>query len=263
MNKRLIKFGQFASLAVLILGTFVFAFDDAKSARSKETNAAANASPTSVQNANMQGNTNGNSNMSVNANMMKSMSADQKFMMMAAMGGMAEVQLGQLALQKTSNDQVRQFAQRMVDDHTKANNDLMQIAQSKGVTLPTTPDPKDASLMTRLQGLSGAEFDRVYIREAGVKDHERTAKLLEKETNKNNADADVKGWASRTLPTVQDHLRMARDLQNMMRGGSSNGNMSGSISNGRGRRNRNTNMNSNMGGNMNGGMSNSNNGNFK
>src|SRR5690242_9473059 len=88
--------------------------------------------------------------------------SDQHFMKKAAQGGMAEVELGQLAVQKASSDQVKQFGQRMVDDHTKANDQLKQLAAQEHVQLPTQPAAKDKATKARLEKLSGKEFDQAY-----------------------------------------------------------------------------------------------------
>src|SRR5579875_627875 len=105
--------------------------------------------------------------------MMKS--ADMSFAMKAAQGGMAEVQLGQLAAQKATNPDVKAFGQQMVDDHTKANDDLKSVAQGENITLPASLDAKDQAEYTKLQGLSGAAFDRAYVKDM-VKDHEHDVK---------------------------------------------------------------------------------------
>lgn len=144
---------------------------------------------------------------------------DRKFMMAAAEGGMSEVEMAKVALQKASSDSVKQFAQKMIDDHTMANDKLKQIAESKGVTLPTAPDAKRQRTMGKLQQLSGAEFDKAYIKEAGNKDHESQAKLFQKQSERGK-DSEVKAFAAETLPTVQMHLQMARDLSGQMGGGS-------------------------------------------
>jgi putative membrane protein len=149
------------------------------------------------------------------AMMMNSM--DKKFAMMAAMGGMAEVEMARLALSKASSDSVKQFAQKMIDDHTKANEELMGIATSKGITLPTAPDAKMQAMMMKMEKLSGAEFDRQYIMMAGNKDHMKMEKLF-KDENLKGKDADLKAFAAKTLPVVQMHLQMARDLHNGMSG---------------------------------------------
>src|SRR4051812_9684826 len=99
-------------------------------------------------------------------------SADKTFATEAAHGGLAEVQLGQLALQKASSPQVKGFAQRMVTDHTQANQDLMQLAKSENLTLPTQLDPKHKSEMERLSALSGNAFDAAYMQQM-VQDHQK------------------------------------------------------------------------------------------
>jgi putative membrane protein len=158
-------------------------------------------------------NMNGNKNMGAGGNALSS--TDRKFMMEAAAGGLAEVAMGRLATEHASSDAVKQYAQHMIDDHTKANDELMQLASTKGVTLPTGPDAKHQAMMTRMQGLSGAAFDREYIKNSGVKDHENMEKLFMKEST-GAKDADTKAFAAKTLPTVQEHLRMAREMNGTM-----------------------------------------------
>jgi putative membrane protein len=226
---------------------------------------------TAQQDQNKNSNMNQNSNMNSNTKASKgtttkaSTSPDQKFMMEAATAGMEEVELGRMAATKGSTDAVKQFGQRMVDDHSKANEELMQIASTKGVTLPTALDDKHKADIDKMSKLSGADFDRAYIKEAGVKDHDKAVKLFQGESTKGK-DADVKAFADKTLPTVQEHLRMARDLDNSMNvakgtaGGNSNmagnSNMSGNTNRSGDRsKSKNKNKNSNM---SNSNMSNSN-----
>jgi len=135
-------------------------------------------------------------------------SGDRKFVDKAAMGGMAEVQLGQLAEQKASSDEVKQFAQKMTDDHSKANDELKQLASSKGVQVPTTLDKSQQKEMQKLQKLSGADFDREYMKHM-VSDHKQDVSAFEKES-KSGKDADVKSFATSTLPTLQEHMQMAQ-----------------------------------------------------
>lgn len=226
------------------------------------------------QDANMNGNSNANSraraaNANANQGMMAN-SSDAKFMMTAGEGGMAEVALARLALERASSDAVKQYAQRMVDDHTKAGEELMQLASAKGITLPTGPDAKHMALMEKLRQKSGAEFDRMYVKEAGVKAHESMEKLFQKEST-GGKDADARAFAAKTLPTVQEHLRMARDMSasmmststgaNANMGGNMNGNSNGNTNGNRnrnGNRNGNMNSNGNMNGNGNANMSNGN-----
>jgi len=144
-------------------------------------------------------------------------SADRKFALMAAMGGMAEVEMARLALTKASSDAVKQYAQKMIDDHTASNTELMQIASTKGITLPTAPDAKHHAMMAKMERLSGAEFDRQYIMMAGHKDHQKMEKLFRDESIRGR-DANLKAFATKTLPVVQQHLQMARDLHGQMPG---------------------------------------------
>jgi putative membrane protein len=136
-------------------------------------------------------------------------SADVDFIMDAAKGGMAEVELGQLAADKAASDDVKKFGQRMVSDHTKANDELKSLAQSKSITLPTEVDAKDKATHDRLAKLSGAAFDRAYMQHM-LADHRKDVNEFKKEST-SGKDSDVKAWASKTLPTLEEHLKMAQD----------------------------------------------------
>jgi putative membrane protein len=135
--------------------------------------------------------------------------ADQTFVKKAAEGGMAEVQLGKLAVDKASSPEVKQFGQKMVDDHGKANEQLKSLAQSKNITLPSDLSAKDKALHDRLSKLSGPAFDRAYMR-AMVTDHTKDVNEFRAQA-KSGADPDVKSWASNTLPTLESHLQMAKE----------------------------------------------------
>ena len=137
--------------------------------------------------------------------------SDQKFVMDAAKGGMAEVELGKLAQDKASSDQVKNFGKRMVDDHSKANDELQTLAKNKNITLPTDLDPKDKALKDRLSKLSGAAFDRAYMN-AMLRDHRKDVNEFKMESS-NGQDADVKAFASKTLPTLEDHLKLAQQTE--------------------------------------------------
>jgi putative membrane protein len=240
-----------SSLLVAVLGGMTVA-QDQNTNQNSNSNQNVNRRSNRNRNRNMNGNMNSNVNGNMNSNMMSSgaggtmslSATDRKFAMMAAAGGMAEVENAQLALQKASSDSVKQYAQRMIDDHTKANADLMQIATIKGVTLPTAPDAKHTAEMQKLQALSGAAFDRAYIQRAGTKDHKEMEKLFQNEATR-GTDADLKAFAARTLPIVREHLSMAEAMggmkSNMKANTNSNMNMGGSNMNG----NMNSNSNSN------------------
>jgi putative membrane protein len=147
------------------------------------------------------------------------MPALKSFAMKAADGGMAEVELGRLASQKASNDRVKQFGQKMVDDHSKANNDLKQAATQEGIELPADISAKHKSTMQKLSGLSGAAFDKAYM-DAMVKDHVEDVKEFEK-ASKAPGDSPVKKFAASTLPTLKEHLQMAREIDNEVKGSAS------------------------------------------
>lgn len=140
----------------------------------------------------------------------KAANSDSKFILKAAKGGMAEVELGKLAVQKATASEVKQFGQHMVDDHSKANEELKTLTSQKQVALPSAPDAKEKKLYDRLSKLSGAAFDKAYVR-AMLTDHEVDVKEFEKESN-NGSDPDVKAWAAKTLPTLKNHLQMVRGL---------------------------------------------------
>jgi putative membrane protein len=137
--------------------------------------------------------------------------SDRVFMRKAAEGGQAEVELGRLASEKASSPEVKQFGQRMVDDHSKANDRLKQIASEKGVKLPEKLSAKDEATKRRLEKLSGKSFDRAYIRDM-VADHSQDAAEFRTEANKAK-DPALKNFASDTLTTIRQHLKEAKSLE--------------------------------------------------
>jgi putative membrane protein len=146
-------------------------------------------------------------------------SADADFAMAAANGGLLEVELGKLAAERASKAEVKTFGQRMVDDHGKANDELAGIMRSKTLTPPATLKGKERETYERLAKLKDAAFDRAYIADM-VKDHQKDVKEFEKEATAGK-DPDLKAFADRTLPTLQDHLKMAQQTQTKL-GGSTN-----------------------------------------
>src|SRR5262245_7999146 len=127
---------------------------------------------------------------------------DHKFVEAAAKGGHKEVALGKLGVEKATNPQVKQFSQKVVDDHTKINDELEALAKQKGVTLPMhhAKDPAE----TRLSRMSGAAFDKAYMQQM-VMDHEKDVAEFEHES-KSGMDTDVKEFASKQLPMLKAHL---------------------------------------------------------
>jgi putative membrane protein len=158
---------------------------------------------------------------------------DAKFVRDAAESSLAEIQLGQMGVQKATNSDVKTFAQRMVDDHTQANSQLAPIASQKGVTLPTDVSTLHKHAASQLSKLSGAEFDRAFMDQM-VADHQKVVAEFQ-HVSKGAKDSDVKSFASTNLPTMQDHLKMAQDLDSRVGGkkggsGSTSGSQSGSMS---------------------------------
>lgn len=139
-------------------------------------------------------------------------SADRKFLMGAAQGGMLEVESGRLALEKASSKEVKDFAQQLVQDHADANEKLMQIAQDKGIELPKKLDAKHRQKLDKLAKLEGAEFDRAYMSEMGHKDHRKDIQAFEKQARQGK-DPELKVFAEETLPVLQKHLSMAQKVQ--------------------------------------------------
>jgi putative membrane protein len=135
---------------------------------------------------------------------------DRLFALLAASGGMAEVGAGKLAERKGSGASVKEFAGRMVQDHTKANDQLADIAKPGNIPLPTELDPEHRAMQADLEKLSGPEFDVAYMR-AQVQEHQKTAQLLEWEIG-SGQDMALVHFASETLPKVLEHLQLAQHL---------------------------------------------------
>ena len=131
---------------------------------------------------------------------------DRKFAMMVAQTDIAEIQVGNMALQKSSSDQVKKIAQQLVDDHTKTSDAMKQIASTKGMTLPTETDPKHKALAAKLGGESGDPFDKDFLA-ANSTDHHKVVAAFQKEAN-SGADPDIKGFATQFLPAIQAHTQM-------------------------------------------------------
>jgi putative membrane protein len=142
---------------------------------------------------------------------MPAFAADETFVQKAAMGGLAEVDAGNLAQQQGGSDAVKQFGAKMVADHGKANDELKQIATGKSMSVPSAPDAAHQAAKAKLQAKSGAAFDQAFKAQM-VADHKATIALFEQEA-KNGKDADLKAFASKTLPDLQGHLKMAQALK--------------------------------------------------
>ncbi len=137
---------------------------------------------------------------------------DKSFLKDAAEGGNAEVEGSKVAVAQSANADVKAFAQQMIDDHGKAGGELKGLADQKGVKVSDTPSMTKKTEIKMLSERKGSSFDQHYADSIGVKAHEDTIKLFQKEVDK-GSDTDVKAWASKTLPTLQHHLEMAQALK--------------------------------------------------
>ena len=140
---------------------------------------------------------------------------DEGFATKAAIGGMAEVALGKLALTKSSNSDIKKFAQMMVDDHGKANDELKQVADKKSISLPPTVDAAHQDKLDSLSKLSGIKFDKVYV-DLMVDGHKKTLDLMQDEAT-NGKDADLKAFAAKTAPVVKTHLDAINKIHSNMK----------------------------------------------
>ena len=137
---------------------------------------------------------------------------DKSFLQDAAEGGNAEVEGSKVALAQSGSADVKAFAQQMVDDHGKAGTELKGLADQKGVKVSDTPSTVKKAEIKVLSERKGSSFDQHYADGIGVKAHQDTVKLFQKEVDK-GTDPDVKAWAQKTLPTLQHHLEMAQQLK--------------------------------------------------
>lgn len=147
--------------------------------------------------------------------------ADSKAVVDMAMANMAEVEAGKMAQSKGQSQEVKTFAQQMIDDHGKALQEVQTLAQSKGVTLPTELDAKHKAMAAKLEKLSGDAFDREYMKTGGLKAHKDTLAMLQKH-QKSAKDADVKALAGKMVPTVEQHLKAVQQMP-MAKSGTTSG----------------------------------------
>ena len=146
----------------------------------------------------------------------ESLSAEDKaFVMKASQGGMTEVQLGQLAAEKGTAPEVKDFGAKMVTDHSKANMELTAIISAKGIVLPDKLDSKHQTMVNTMKSLSVGAFDKTYV-DAMVVDHSKDHALFEKEAS-SGQDAEIKAFAAKTDEMVKMHLSMIEGIQSKMK----------------------------------------------
>jgi len=151
---------------------------------------------------------------------------DAAFIKEAAQGGMAEVELGRLGVERAESPDVKQFAQRMVEDHSKANDELKPIASKEGVTIPKALDPKHKATKDKLAKLSGHDFDRAYMREM-TSDHNHDVSTFQKQLAKTR-DPELKSWIEKTLTTVKEHQQLAQETASKV-GATMTGRVTGTV----------------------------------
>jgi putative membrane protein len=145
------------------------------------------------------------------------MPKDRQFVMKAASTDMAEIKLAKLAMEKGTSPDVKQFAQRMIADHTKTSNELKTIAKKQNISLPTDVTPEQKMTYDRLSRLTGPEFDRAYM-EVMAKDHGEAVTEFTKQATE-GSDPELKQFASKTLPTLKEHDSMAHEGHKAPAGG--------------------------------------------
>lgn len=134
-----------------------------------------------------------------------------EFVMKAAQGGMYEVKSSESAVQKAKSPKVKQFAEQMIADHTKANEELKQAAAAKGLTVPPGVSQEQAQMLAKLGKASGEGFDAEYVKQQ-TEAHEKTVALFKGQAM-NGQDADLKAWAKKTLPTLEMHLKHVKEMK--------------------------------------------------
>jgi putative membrane protein len=138
-------------------------------------------------------------------------SADKKGLTDMAVANINEIAAGKIAVSKAQSPEVKAFAQQMIDDHSKSLTEVQTLAQARGVTLPTEPDAKHKAMAAKLDKLSGADFDKEYMKNGGLADHKMVHATLLKD-EKAAKDPDVKALAAKTAPVVEQHLKAAQAI---------------------------------------------------
>ena len=179
--------------------------DKASPTQSKESSSGSSSGAGTTQ-----GGAAGAGGMSSTTGASKLSQSDERMIKQIAEANLAEISAGKIAQDKAQSEEVKSFAKKMVDDHTKALDDLKQLAQSKGVTLPTEPDKQHMAMEKKLQALSGEKFDKQYLQQSGDRAHKETHRLLQRASSRAE-DADLKNYASKVIATVESHQQMAKD----------------------------------------------------
>ncbi|HEY0041861.1 MAG TPA: DUF4142 domain-containing protein [Flavisolibacter sp.] len=187
----------------LVLSAALTACSDSGTSTTTTTTDSGSNTTTTGNTAGSTTNANTNSNTTSSANRMPLSTQDSAFVMKAAMGGMMEVEAGNLSQQNAAHDRVKAFGAMMVNDHTKANSELMALVSGRGMSLPTALPADMQKHMQQMTKMKGKQFDNHYM-SMMVNDHQKTIADFEQQAN-SGADAELKAWAQRTLPVLQMH----------------------------------------------------------
>lgn len=144
-------------------------------------------------------------------------SADKMFMQEAASGGLAEVEAGKIASRRAKHARVKQFGETLVKDHTQANEELRRIAADAGMTLPATPNAEHRAMLDKLTAEQGDDFDRMFVRTFGVKEHDKDIAAFQKQAEKGE-NPRLRAFAAKTLPKLKEHRAMAQRLESELGG---------------------------------------------
>lgn len=195
-------------LLAAIAAAVSMALSPSAHAQTSQQSPSAQSSPRGDKAARDDAKSSGNAQKSADA---KVDSGDRRLMTRAAQMGLAEVAASKVAMEKASRPEVKKFAEHMVKEHEKSNAELKQIASSKGVSLPTSPDAKHQDALKDLRGMSGDKFDRQYMQQAGVKDHKASLDLFQ-DGAKKAKDPELKAFFEKNVTHIKQHLAMAQDI---------------------------------------------------
>jgi len=154
--------------------------------------------------------------MAITPNSEQLSSADQQLFNQVALGGMRQLKISQAVLSKATDEQVRLLAQSEVEEQTTVSAKLKELASAKGASMPTEPDAETVALVNQVNNMSGAEVNRFYIEQSGVRGHELLQETMR--TVRSNADDDnMKDLAKATLPVIKTHLKVSKQIHNKMK----------------------------------------------
>ena len=135
--------------------------------------------------------------------------ADRAFMLKAAGSGLYEVEVSRLVAARAESADVKKYASMLVDDHTKANAELVALAEARGVKLPSQPPADKRQRIAQISTMSGAALDQAYVKQVGIGDHKADIALFQK-ASRTGRDPEIKAWVDGKLPTLREHMAAAQ-----------------------------------------------------